>query len=123
MLVLRPLRKIKAGEQLFISYGAEYFKGFQTQCLCDARPRPHIPPASEETPPPPEDNGKTVFRMRKTTGAARFHPYDRSGKQESLPRAAGKENTRPTSSEGSDLHLKITQPSMRFEMNLSKPDR
>lgn len=42
MIKFRSLRPLVAGEQIFISYGADYFANMM--CLCNAQPQPHKPP-------------------------------------------------------------------------------
>lgn len=48
----KTARRIKKGEQLFISYGEEYFKGNGLLCRCDGFPRHHMP---QELPSPSAD--------------------------------------------------------------------
>ncbi|KAK7919920.1 hypothetical protein PG985_007942 [Apiospora marii] len=42
VLRFQTAREIGPGEQIFISYGADYFRDMD--CLCDAQPEPHKPP-------------------------------------------------------------------------------
>ncbi|KAK0648598.1 hypothetical protein B0T16DRAFT_117243 [Cercophora newfieldiana] len=50
-VVFSAKKRLTEGEQLFISYGPQYFTGAQGQgtCQCDAQPGPHIPPPLTES--------------------------------------------------------------------------
>ena len=45
VVVLRARKRIRAGEQVCISYGREYFEGRKVMCLCEAKEGPHMPAA------------------------------------------------------------------------------
>lgn len=50
-------RDIAPGEQLFIHYGDDYFRGSERRpCLCDIVPYPHIPSIGSEPPLKVEPN-------------------------------------------------------------------
>ncbi|KAK8131841.1 SET domain-containing protein [Apiospora kogelbergensis] len=44
MILFTAARDLIPGEQLFISYGRQYFTGNGLQCTCDAQSQPHTPP-------------------------------------------------------------------------------
>lgn len=43
ILLLSATREIVEGEELYVSYGSDYFTSRNMQCACDCKPQPHDP--------------------------------------------------------------------------------
>ena len=44
IIAVRARKRIRAGEQVCISYGRRYFEGRKMMCLCETKDGPHLPP-------------------------------------------------------------------------------
>ncbi|KAK4112466.1 SET domain-containing protein [Canariomyces notabilis] len=48
IVAFRTVKRIVAGQQLFIAYGRQYFSGRGMLCSCNAQAQPHLPPEESD---------------------------------------------------------------------------